>query len=58
MDENATTEDLAYYLAEIRVLLDTYLIHKDAMFSDGTCTIDRNEVALQHQYLINEFRIH
>lgn len=61
MDDNATTEDLAYYLGEIDVLFNTYHTHPDALFNEGDYTIQgsvRDDMFLQRQYLINEFRVH
>lgn len=61
MDESATTEDLAYYLSEVYVLLNIYHTHSDALFEEGDYAIQgerRKEVALQREYIINEFRVH
>lgn len=60
-DDNATTEDLAYYLSEIYVLLNTYHTHPDALFNEGDYSLQgdrREELVLQRDYLINEFRVH
>lgn len=55
--DDTTTEDLAYYLSEIYVLLNTYHTHPDALFDEGIYTIQLKEVVLHREYLINEFRI-